>query len=933
LLVLLLALLSGAPALVYQVVWTRLAALAVGSQVEATSWVLATFFGGLALGARLFGARADRAASPLRLYGLLEVGAGLLAAASLLPLSWLASGALALGGVPALLVVSASLLPATLLLGGSLPALLRAGLGSLAETASRAGSILGVNTLGSVVGVGLAAAGIPLLGLRATLGWAALASLLAGATGLLAAGRARAPILAPLEEEASAGPGERQLPRWAVLAAAAAAGAVTLAYEVIAARAGSLRLGSSLLAWAGVLALYLAGLSVGNLAFAWHAARTRRPVQSLGWIQAAVAAALVAGASLLSRSPALPAEGLAPRPVGLLLAAVAPVAFLSGAAFPYFVRLAVRDGAAGRAFGTVSAWNTAGGIGGALLGPFVLLSQLGPAQGARVCAGVSLALAITLLGRGSAGAAGAVWRIGAASAAVAGLAALPAPASSDAAAGARVLFVGHGRQATAVVAHEAGRRHLIVDGDPEASTAGQARLTQGMLAFLPILLHQAPERFLELGLGAGITLATAARFPLAELVCVEIADSVLSAFRFFAPDNSLGPAAERVRIVPGDARVFLARSSRGFDVVVANTLHPWSVGATGLYSVEYFERLAGALRPGGIAAQWVPLERISAESLAAILRSFFAAFPDGALWWGAGNLIALGSDRPIPLPDAAALDRRLAAARRDPLRPRAPTGAELAAGRIAGAAAVRDALGSGPLLSDDRPVLEVQGAAWRGGAAGDNAAMSKLLLRIALLSAGDPESSPGARAWLEARAARESGDRARADALDAAAAAAGLAGPVARDRAQVLVERAYRAFAQGSMPAAERDLREALQLDPDQRDARFGLAGVAMRGGDLAAAIAELRELLARFPADAGAWNELSGALARAGDRAGARRAAEQALDANPFYPEALANAGLLAAAAGDREAAERMLARLRELTALGPSPERHALEQALAPR
>jgi hypothetical protein len=82
----LLALLSGAPALAYQVVWTRLVALSAGSQVEAISVVLAVFFGGLALGARLLGPRADRVASPLRLYGQLEIGAGALAGATLLPL-------------------------------------------------------------------------------------------------------------------------------------------------------------------------------------------------------------------------------------------------------------------------------------------------------------------------------------------------------------------------------------------------------------------------------------------------------------------------------------------------------------------------------------------------------------------------------------------------------------------------------------------------------------------------------------------------------------------------------------------------------------------------------------------------------------------------------------------------------------------------------
>ena len=55
-----LALLSGVPALVYQVVWTREVGLLVGTQIEAIACVLAAFFGGLALGSRWLGPVADR---------------------------------------------------------------------------------------------------------------------------------------------------------------------------------------------------------------------------------------------------------------------------------------------------------------------------------------------------------------------------------------------------------------------------------------------------------------------------------------------------------------------------------------------------------------------------------------------------------------------------------------------------------------------------------------------------------------------------------------------------------------------------------------------------------------------------------------------------------------------------------------------------------
>ncbi len=256
-----------------------------------------------------------------------------------------------------------------------------------------------------------------------------------------------------------------------------------------------------------------------------------------------------------------------------------------------------------------------------------------------------------------------------------------------------------------------------------------------------------------------------------------------------------------------------------------------------------------------------------------------------------------------------------------------PDPAELRASRIASAATVRAALGAGEILSDDRPVLEARAPAEAAG----EAAVRRLLVRIADVAVDTPGASPAARAWLHSRAARADGDASRAAALEAEAAAGGLSALVGRARAQPLVADGYRLLAERRLDAAARAFRDALRLDPGQRDARFGLAGAAVLGGKDGEAIAELRALLDRFPGDAAAHNELSAALDRIGDHPGARQAAQRALEANPFYPEALANAGLLAVAAGDTKTAEQMLERLRAVTPLTSSAEVEALGAALA--
>ena len=60
---------SGATALIYEVLWSKYLSLMFGSTVQAQTVVLAVFMGGLAMGNRLFGARADKTLRPLAIYG------------------------------------------------------------------------------------------------------------------------------------------------------------------------------------------------------------------------------------------------------------------------------------------------------------------------------------------------------------------------------------------------------------------------------------------------------------------------------------------------------------------------------------------------------------------------------------------------------------------------------------------------------------------------------------------------------------------------------------------------------------------------------------------------------------------------------------------------------------------------------------------------
>ena len=78
---------SGASALVYEIVWIRALGLHFGTTTPAITTVVATLMAGMGLGNWLFGAHAESHAEPLRLYRRIELGiAGSALAVSLLML-------------------------------------------------------------------------------------------------------------------------------------------------------------------------------------------------------------------------------------------------------------------------------------------------------------------------------------------------------------------------------------------------------------------------------------------------------------------------------------------------------------------------------------------------------------------------------------------------------------------------------------------------------------------------------------------------------------------------------------------------------------------------------------------------------------------------------------------------------------------------------
>lgn len=154
---------SGALALVYQVVWTRMMTHVFGSTAVAVGTVLAAFMAGLAIGSWYFGRIADRVPDRLRLYARIEVGIAIAAGLSHLALGRLDALYPALydvtGGMAPLvaavrfLCAFALVMGPTILMGATLPVLGRLVVDDLDRVGLRLGALYAVNTAGAVIGV------------------------------------------------------------------------------------------------------------------------------------------------------------------------------------------------------------------------------------------------------------------------------------------------------------------------------------------------------------------------------------------------------------------------------------------------------------------------------------------------------------------------------------------------------------------------------------------------------------------------------------------------------------------------------------------------------------------------------------------------------------------------------------------------------------
>jgi spermidine synthase len=745
----LLVFLSGVSALVYELVWQRLLHLVFGVSTLATSAVLAAFMGGLAIGGLLFGRRADRSARPLRLYALLEAGIALTALLVPPGLDLMTDVYTSLydqiqpglwGGacIRFVLTLAVLLLPATLI-GATVPVMGRLARDVAGRLNVGFSLLYGVNTLGAVAGAALT--GLVLLhyiGATSTLALAAGLNLVVAATAALVSLRIGDCGLW-IEEEplpSAANPhglaANPQSEYAALLACALTTGAVTTGMEVVWTRILGVFTSNSAYAFALMLSVLLFGLGVGSFLQALWA---RRPGND--WRRLALCQALLAGLTLITLpcfrvAPAWLARCCADGSTTMLLLAELMLAasalflpaLLMGMSFPLLAAgLTGEPTRFGSRLGRLYAANTIGCVAGAFLAGFVLI----PALGLHATLGLFVAgsLSVGLI----------AWtqttdprlvRVGFSTAAVLGAAAawllLPAGPflKSPVQEPRHLLYYREGNNGTVSVVEESGGvRQIMVDGQPVAGTSETSVIDQKMLAHLPLLLHPDPHRALTVGFGSGGTSHSMTRHGI-DVDCVEIEAAVADAADHFLSENLDVRQHPRFRLVLDDARSWLRVAPQQYDVIVTDCTNLPYKSNGDLYTVEYFQLMRDRLAPHGLAAAWVPANGIGGDDLKTLLRSFRAVFPHTSVWFmnpmPTDFLIVVGSPDRLRI-DIHRLEQRLAvpAVRDDLAAVGLSDPCRLLYTFLTADEALDRYLGTGPLHTDDRPVLSYStyGSAYR----------------------------------------------------------------------------------------------------------------------------------------------------------------------------------------------------------------------------
>ena len=671
--------LSGFAALLYQTAWMRQFSLVFGTSELAVAAVLSAYMGGLAVGSAIAAKLVDRIRRPVLFYGLLE--AGIAISALLVP--WLLQLTHGLyvavfGGQPEpvdssglgqsffyLGTAFVVLMIPTSFMGATLPLLTKYVVRSDKQVGPRVGLLYATNTMGAVGGTVVAGfLLLPILGLKGTVyvgvGVNLLVFVIAALIARAVSGAQIQSDVAPSSDAAGAS-AKGITRRHIILPLMLLSGANSFVYEVLWTRLLGHILGGSVAAFATMLASFLGGITIGS-AIAARFATTRS--QAIYGLIAAQCGVAIASMLIYQYLPlAIPEQVGLKGNVMLAVVILLPATLFIGASYPFAVRIfALSEKDAAPAAAKVYSWNTVGAIVGATVAAFFLIPALKYEGAVKFAVLMNLALAFvaSLLIQPQ----NARHRLMIQGATVMALLATalayrpdvpedilrtsPVAAQTEG----ELRYYEVGRSATVIIVEEGGYFNIRTNGLPEASTnlkgAPPYKHNQRLLSALPVLARPDIEDMLVIGFGAGATLEGVPP-SVKSIDAIELEPEVIVANQSISAERQIDPLADpRIKIFINDARSALALTNKRYDAIVSQPSHPWTAGASHLYTREFMSLANDHLTEGGVFLQWMNTQFINEELLKSLCATMLGVFDHVRVYqWDPEVLFFLGSSLPL----------------------------------------------------------------------------------------------------------------------------------------------------------------------------------------------------------------------------------------------------------------------------------------------
>ena len=427
--------LSGAAALIYEVLWVRYLSLVFGGSHLAVTTVLAVFMGGLALGSNAIGKKASNYRKLLRLYGFIELGIAVSALvfvalmrlypAIYVPLAQISDTSPVYLSILRITFAAVALIVPTTLMGGTLPVLSSFISSRASGLGSRLSFLYGFNTIGAVIGT--AATGfflLPHYSVSTTMSIAVLINVLVGILGIILQDKAQAVLDATAvrgetvtKAEIISTPPAVDQPKnlfslKLILWGIGVSGFCALAYEVLWTRILSIVIGASVYGFTLLLMAFLAGIGLGSAAYGLFLktsgmrhketeSHSLRPVVGFGFVQVIIGVTALFVTMHIRDLPTysiLTSEfihglhlSIGPFEIKQLANFVLAFsfmfvpAFFMGVAFPLAGKIHGQyKKLVGRAVGEILSYNTIGAILGSAVSGFILIYLLGIQQSLQI---------------------------------------------------------------------------------------------------------------------------------------------------------------------------------------------------------------------------------------------------------------------------------------------------------------------------------------------------------------------------------------------------------------------------------------------------------------------------------------------------------------------------------------------------------------------